>query len=316
MKTLLTGATGFVGRSLLLHLHDAGHDCIAVSREVTVMESGVVTLPVGDMNNATDWNSLLDGVECVIHLAARAHLLRDRAADPQQAFDEVNFHATMNLVRQAEAAGVKRFVYVSSIGVHGAFTTGHSFTESSTLDPHSPYAKSKLKAEEGIRRYLEGRSMEWVIVRPPLIYAANAPGNFQLLLRLVETGLPLPFAGVHNARTMVALENIVDFLVQCAVHPRAARQVFVISDNADCSIGKIVETLAQGMGKRVKLFRIPPRVVRWGATLIGRQSTYVQLYESLRVDSTKARSLLDWQPVINTHDALLNAGRLFHFGTR
>ncbi|WP_442114273.1 NAD-dependent epimerase/dehydratase family protein [Pseudomonas sp. NUPR-001] len=311
---MLTGATGFVGRALITHLHRLGHECVGVSRAKVEIVSGVVTQAVGDISDDTDWRDLLASVECVIHLAARAHLLNDRVINPQLEFDRVNYHSTMNLVRQAAEAGVKRFVYISSIGVHGASSGDVPFTEVSALAPHSFYAKSKLKAEEGIIRYLKDKPMEWVVVRPPLIYAADAPGNFQLLLKLVRKGLPLPFGNVCNARSMVARENVVDFLTCCASHPRAAREVFVVADGQDSSIGEIVELIGRGMGVRTRLFSAPVSFIKFCARLIGRQNMYVQLFESLQVDAAKAAELLEWRPVVRSDEALIDSGRLFQSG--
>jgi nucleoside-diphosphate-sugar epimerase len=311
VKILITGASGFVGQSLLRHLHKNGHQCIGASREKTLVTPEIHTHAVGDIRGAVDWSPLLDGVECVVHLAARAHLLRDDASNPQGAFDEVNLDATMSLVRQAQEAGVKRFVYVSSIGVHGAATENFAITESSSLAPHSPYARSKLKAEDAIREYLADKAMGWVIVRPPLIYAAGAPGNFGLLLKLVDKGYPLPFYRVHNARSLLSLDNFVDFLGLCASDVRAAGEIFVVSDGVDFSIGEIIKLLAEGMSKTIRLFPVPDVLVRFGAGLLRRENTYVQLYGSLQVDSSKARRVLDWQPVVNGREGLINAGRYF-----
>lgn len=309
MKIMLTGATGFVGRALIVLLHKLGHECIGVARKELEIVPGINVQSVGDISGDIDWADLLSGVDCVVHLAARAHLLRDDASDPQLEFDRVNYHATMSLVKQAADAGVKRFVYVSSIGVHGATSENTPFTENSALIPHSFYAISKLKAEKGIQEILRSSTMEWVIVRPPLIYAADAPGNFQLLLKLVSKGFPLPFANVRNSRSMVSLTNLIDFLSCCVTHPRAAGEVFVISDGADLSIGDIVKLLAQGMGKRASLFGFPKFLIKVCATLVGRKNIYVQLFESLQVDSSKAQRLLGWRPLLSARDGLLDTGR-------
>ena len=309
MKIMLTGATGFVGRALIVHLHRLGHECVGVARKELEVVPGINIQSVGDISGDIDWAKLLCGVDCVVHLAARAHLLSDDASDPQLEFDRINFHATMRLVKQAADAGVQRFVYVSSIGVHGATSGDTPFTETSALVPHSFYAISKLKAEKAIQDILRGSTMEWVIVRPPLVYAADAPGNFQLLLNVVGKGFPLPFANVRNSRSMVSLTNLVDFLSCCVSHTRAAGEVFVISDGTDLSIGDIVKLLTQGMGRRTSLFGFPRVLIKTCATLVGRKNIYVQLFESLQVDSSKAQSLLGWRPVISAHDALIDTGR-------
>lgn len=310
LKILVTGANGFVGSELFLHLLSLGHDCIGVSRESKTIGCGVTTLGVGDISSPIDWLGKLKDVDCVVHLAGRAHQLSDRAQNPAQEFDRINYEATMALVRQAARAGVKRFIYVSSIGVHGQKSGERAFCEQSPLAPITDYAKSKLRAEREIQAFLETQEMEWVIVRPPLVYSGRAPGNFKLLLKLVSRRLPLPFARVHNQRSMIALDNLVDFLAFCLDHPCAARQVFVISDGEDFTIGEIASLLAVGMGTKTVQFSLPASVMRIGTTLIGRRNIYTQLFESLKVDSSKARSL-GWRPMIEARAALIKAGHDF-----
>ncbi|AGZ34131.1 MAG: NAD-dependent epimerase/dehydratase family protein [Pseudomonas sp.] len=312
MKILVTGANGFVGRALFLHLLRLGHDCIGVAREAKNITAGVSTVAMGDIAGAVDWGEVLKGVDCIIHLAGRAHKLKDKADNPELEFERTNYDATMALVRQAVAVGVKRFIYLSSIGVHGQESGVHAFSEKTPFAASSPYTKSKLKAEKQIREYLCDQSMEWVVIRPPLVYSGQAPGNFKLLLELVSRRLPLPFSGVVNQRSMIALENLVDFLVFCMEHPRAAREEFVISDGDQFAIGEIASLLAIGMGVKTLQFYVPTKLLRLGATLIGRRNTYTQLFGSLTVDSSKACSL-GWQPVISGRTALIKAGHDFIF---
>ncbi|WP_242675274.1 NAD-dependent epimerase/dehydratase family protein [Phytopseudomonas dryadis] len=311
MKVLLTGASGFVGRAMQVCLRDAGHECVAVTRQSTILPNGRETLALGNISAQTDWQEVLDGVECVVHLAGQAHVAGKAALNVQATFNAVNVEATINLVEQAINQRVKRFVYVSSIGVHGATSNDTFITEASPFIPYSPYTHSKYDAEKALQRLAAHSQMEWVIVRPPLIYAADAPGNFRQLLGIVEKGYPLPFAGLSNRRSMVALENVVDFLMCCCTHDKASNQAFVISDGQELSTTEIVTTLASGMGKRQCLFWIPDLLIKMGAALLGRQHTYTQLFGSLQVDSGKARLLLGWRPVISTHDGLVKAGREF-----
>ena len=311
MKILLTGAGGFVGRAMRRSLCSAGHDCVSVTRKVEALPGGDSTHAVGDISSHTDWRSLLSGVDVVLHLAGRAHVLHEPGGNARELFDAVNVGGTVNLAQQAVSAGVKRFVYVSSIGVHGASTHEVPFNELSPLKPYSPYTASKRRAEQELQALASPSPMEWVIVRPPLIYAADAPGNFQQLLRLVARSVPLPFSGVKNLRSMIALENLVDFLGLCCVHREAANQAFVVCDSHDVSTPEIIESLCVGMKSKTRLFWLPERMISAGATLVGRQHTYMQLFGSLRVDARKAAEHLGWQPVSATPDALIEAGRLF-----
>lgn len=311
MRILLTGANGFVGRAMRHFLCAAGHDCISVTREVEALPDGGSTQAIGDISSHADWRPLLSGVDVVIHLAGRAHVLGESRGDVQGLFDSVNVDGTVNLVQQAVSAGVKRFVYVSSIGVHGASTHEVPVNELSPLKPYSPYTISKHRAEQELQVLASTSPMEWVIVRPPLIYAADAPGNFRQLLRLVASGVPLPFSGVKNLRSMVALDNLVDFLGLCCVHPNAAGQAFVVCDGHDVSTSEIVEHLSAGMKRKARIFWFPERLISAGATLIGRRHTYMQLFGSLRVDASKASECLGWKPAIATSDALSEAGQVF-----
>lgn len=311
MKILLTGANGFAGRAMRRFLCAAGHDCISVTREVEALPGGGITHAIGDISSHADWRPLLTGVDVVIHLAGRAHVLGEQRDNVQGLFDSVNVDGTVNLAQQAVSAGIKRFVYVSSIGVHGASTHEVQVNELSPLKPYSPYTISKLRAEQELQALAGASPMEWVIVRPPLIYAADAPGNFRQLLRLVASGVPLPLSGVKNLRSMVALDNFVDFLGVCCVHPNAAGQTFVVCDGHDVSTPEIVEHLSAGMKRKARIFWFPERLISAGATLIGRRHTYMQLFGSLRIDASKAGECLGWQPVIATPDALAEAGRVF-----
>jgi nucleoside-diphosphate-sugar epimerase len=272
---------------------------------------GSQTIGVGDLSGQTVWANVLRDVDCVVHVAGRAHKLNDRLEDPLSEFRKVNVDASLNLAQQASDAGVKRFIFISSIGVHGASTGEGVFDEFSPLIPHSDYAISKLEAESGLKDICVKGGMELVVLRPPLIYAGHAPGNFRLLLKLVASGLPLPFSGVENSRSMIALENLVDLVALCVEHPAAANQTFLASDGVDVSTSQIIRCLAKGMGREARLFPLPDVLVSRVAKFLGRKATYDQLYGCLVIDSSKARSLLAWIPPVAPEEALFNAGKNF-----
>ncbi|TWC21858.1 nucleoside-diphosphate-sugar epimerase [Pseudomonas sp. SJZ085] len=307
-RVLLTGSTGFVGSRLHTAL-DAAYSVVATSRSPQIVWSGSQTIGVGDLSSETTWTPALQGIDCVVHVAGRAHKLNDTVENPLSEFRKVNVDASLNLARQASAAGVKRFIFISSIGVHGASTAGHPLNEFSPLIPHTDYALSKLEAERGLKDISHESGMELVILRPPLIYAGHAPGNFRLLLKLVSSGLPLPFSGVNNQRSMVSLENLVDLIVLCIKHPDAANQTFLVSDGVDVSTPQIIRCLSKGMGRKARLFPIPDSLIYGGAKLLRRETTYDQLYGSLTIDSSKARELLAWTAPITPDEALFRAGK-------
>ena len=305
---LITGANGFIGRALCDHLSALGLSVRGSSRHPVSSQGDWVQIT--DIDGHTDWSQALRGCDVVVHTAGRAHVLREQEANPLNQFREVNVEGTLNLARQAMDAGVRRFVFISSIGVNGLQTApGFPFTEASAPQPQQAYAQSKFEAEQALRELLADQAMELVIVRPPLVYAANAPGNFARLLGLVGKRLPLPLGRVDNARSMIALQNLVGFLELCLTHPAAANETFVIADGQDVSTTQLVELLAQGMGHRAKLLPVPAWALRGGLALLGRKGLGQQLCGSLQIDASKARTLLGWQPEICAADALRDSAR-------
>lgn len=319
MRILVTGATGFIGRTLIDHLLKRDeYTVLGTARNVEkcVEIKGLNFFSVGDMSIDKNWLAATQGVDVVIHLAARAHIIDDLAADPLTQFRSVNVAGTLALARQALASGVKRFIFMSSIGVNGSQISNQPFNEFSLPNPHAHYALSKLEAEEGLRNLLQGTAMEFVFIRPPLVYDGNAPGNFQRLLKLVASGIPLPFSSILNKRSIVALENLIDFVMICIEHPLAANELFLISDGTDVSTSEIIRYIAEGMEHKANLFRCPDIFLRAGATLVGRPSIYTQLCSSLTINSHKAQQLLDWQPTFSTPDGLRKAGADYLAGSR
>ncbi|MCY1265976.1 N-acetyl-alpha-D-glucosaminyl-diphospho-ditrans,octacis-undecaprenol 4-epimerase [compost metagenome] len=309
-RVLITGATGFVGTSLVNKLSQtAEFELIALVRgESDGLPANVVRVrSMGAEPFAVKPH--LFGVDIVVHLAARAHVLRDKSVDPLAEFRAINVDGTIDLARQAIDAGVKRFVFVSSIGVNGGQTLEAPFSEASPPAPHADYAVSKFEAEEALRELVEGTEMELVIVRPPLVYSGNAPGNFARLMKLVASGVPLPFASLDNRRSMIALDNLVEFIALCMVHPAAANELFLISDGEEVSTANIVRYLARGMNKTARLLPVPKFLVSAAASAVGKRAIYTQLYGSLVIDSSKARSQLGWAPSLTPENALTQAGR-------
>lgn len=313
MHILVTGAKGFVGSAVFEQLRkDPSTTVVGAVRSISASDTDSVQLKsVGDIGAETNWSEALENVDTVVHLAARAHVLNDLSADPMAEFRHVNVEGALALATQALEAGVKRFIFISSIGVNGSVTESCPFTEMSTPAPHADYAISKFEAEESLKALVKATSMELVIVRPPLVYAANAPGNFKRLLKLVEFGIPLPFGMIDNQRSMIALENLVDFIITCARHPAAANETFVISDTEDVSIGEMMQLLGKGMGKKILLLPAPSGLLRLAAAFFGKKGLYTQLCCSLQVDASKGRNLLDWKAPLTAAAALEQVGRKY-----
>ena len=294
---LVTGASGFVGRALCAELIRRGYDVRGAIR--TPLHSARLPcehVTVADIGKNTDWSGALSGVDVVVHLAARVHVMRETAGDPLTAFREVNVVGTERLARAAASSGIKRLVYVSSIKVNGEATDSNPFTEEDAPSPQDSYGISKFEAELALRRVAHETGLEIVIVRPPLVYGPGVGGNFWRLLKLVERGIPLPLASVENRRSMIYLGNFVDVLTACTSHPDAAGKTFLVSDGEDISTAQLIRNLARLMGKPPYLWPFPPTLLRLVGRSVGRLDEVERLLGSLVIDSSKIRRELGWTP--------------------
>ena len=267
--------------------------------------AGVLYLPVGDLTLQTGWKTALTGVQTLVHAAARVHVLNDQTAKSLAEYEKANVAVTLELARQAAAAGVRRFVFLSSIGVNGVWTEMHAaFSEADEPHPHNPYAQSKLKAELCLLQVAQETGLEVVIIRPPLVYGPGVRANFAALVRAVRGGWPLPLGSVHNLRSMVAIDNLCNFIITCMTHQQAANQTFLISDGQDVSSAELVRALAREAGVAARLFPVPPWVLRTVAEALGKGDVIQRLCGSLRVDISKAKTLLGWMPVVSVDEGL------------
>ena len=302
MRILVTGATGFVGTAMIERLvRDGRHVTRATVRRAGSLAAPNIEVAMGDLAPGTNWTPALADVTAVVHLAARVHIMRETDANPLEAFRQTNVTGTLELARQAADAGVKRFVYLSSIKVNGESGT---YTESDPPAPEDAYGISKLEAEEGLRELAARTGMAVVIVRPPLVYGPGVRANFRALTKAIGSGMPLPLGAIHNRRSLIGLDNLVDFILLCVEHPDAANETFMVSDGEDLSTTSLVRRLAHAMGRPARLIPVPVPLLMAAATLLGRRDVARRLVGSLCVDITKARQRLAWVPPMSMDEEL------------
>jgi nucleoside-diphosphate-sugar epimerase len=300
MRCLITGASGFVGRTLCATLAQEGHDIVRAVRGATEIANA---RSVGVIDAGTDWSGVLEGMQAVVHLAARVHVMRDEATEPLAAFREVNTAGSLNLARHCSVAGVRRLVFVSSIKVHGEGCES-PYSESDQPAPQDAYAISKWEAEQGLREIEAETGLEVVILRPPLVYGPGVGANFLRLMRAVERGLPLPFGSVNNRRSLLGLDNLVDAIRLCLEHPFAAGRTFLLSDCEDVSSAELIRRLAKEMNRSARLLPIPPSWLRFAGVLTGRSKEMDRLLGSLSVDTSIIRQELGWRPPFTLDEGL------------
>lgn len=297
MTYLITGTTGFVGKSLCALLEQSEY---LIRRNHQRM-------------NALDWSRELLSVDTVIHLAARVHVMQDKSADPLAEFRMVNVEGTINLARQAAAAGVKRFIFLSSIKVNGEFTLPNQPFTADEVNPQDPYGISKYEAELGLRKVAAESGMQVVIIRPPLIYGAGVKANFASLMSMVKRGVPLPLGAItQNRRSFVALDNLVDLIITCIHHPNAANQTFLVSDGEDVSTTDLLHKIAVAQGVTTRLYSsrllpVPVGLLSLCAKLIGKQDIAQRLLGNLQIDISHTQKLLNWRPIISLEEGLRKA---------
>lgn len=296
-RILVTGASGFVGSALCKRLAAEGLQVRRALRKLPTLDVAADAVATGDLSANQDWALALTGVACVVHAAARVHVMNDTESDPLAAFRAANVTGTLNLARQAVAAGVTRFVFISSIKVNGERTApGRPFRASDEPGPLDPYGISKMEAEQGLRKVAADTGMELVIVRPPLVYGPGVRANFRQMLTAVRRGLPLPLASIDNRRSMVGLDNLVDLLLTCIRHPAAPGHVFLAGDGDDVSSPELLRRVGTALGRPARLVPMPPALLRLLATVAGRKDMAQRLCESLEVDISDTCQVLEWTP--------------------
>ncbi len=302
---MVTGASGFVGRHLCSKLVVDGWQVRAVLRNLAKSLKSTDSVTISQLDGQTSWAEALQDVDVVIHLAALVHVRSDFSSNSLSVFRKVNVSGTLHLASQAAKAGVKRFIYISSIKVNGELTMlERPFTESDIANPQDAYSMSKFEAEQGLLLLAKETDMEIVIIRPPLVYGVGVKANFANIMRALQRGIPLPFGAIANKRSFVYVGNLVSLITCCINHPAAANQVFLVSDNYDLSTTELLHVCAMALGVRARLLPVPKKIIELFASLVGCRRLARRLCGSLQVDIRKAHSLLGWTPPYSVVDGL------------
>tara|TARA_B100001057_G_C22779924_1_gene923231 strand:- start:145 stop:1092 length:948 start_codon:yes stop_codon:yes gene_type:complete len=307
MKVLVTGATGFIGEKLIDSLASSGnYEIVALVRSDNyqrVREN--IDYLVGDLMRISDWQDALNDIDIVVHAAGRAHVLNDQSDDPLAEFRALNTDATLKLAHLSLSYGVKRFIYLSTLKVLGEFTESESaFSFDSKFNPMDPYAVSKFEAEVGLKELTKNQNLETVIIRPPLVYGAGVKGNFKRLLGIVKWAIPLPFGAIYNSRSMVSIENLVDFIDTCLWHPNAANNTFLVCDEHNLSTPDLIALIAKTGGYDIKIIKVPLLLLKFVFLCIGKMGLYDRLCRSMVVDCEHTRKQLDWRPTHHIEDSI------------
>lgn len=309
---MLTGGSGYVGSALAARLlSDQAFVRLALRPSAPSVE-GTERVSIQGLGSNQDWSTAVAGVSVVLHAAARVHVMSDTALDPLAEFRAINTEGTLNLARQAAAAGVRRFVFVSSIKVNGEGTLpGRPFRADDLPAPQDPYGISKHEAELGLRVIAAETGMEVVIVRPPLVYGPGVKANFAAMIHWVAQGMPLPLGAINNKRSLIGLDNLVDILASCMTHPAAKGHTFLASDNDDVSTTELLRRVGAALGKPARLLPMPPALLKAGAALIGRPAVAQRLCDSLQLDIGHTMATLNWRPPVSMQDGLREAAQTF-----
>ncbi|MBD1906698.1 NAD-dependent epimerase/dehydratase family protein [Funiculus sociatus GB2-A5] len=323
MRIFITGATGFIGSHLLPFLNQQDWQIVTASRSYDISNkllNNITQVPIGEIDGNTNWQNAINGIDTVIHLAARAHILQDKSPNPEADFFKVNTEGTANLVKQSIAAGVKHFVFISSIGAI-ASESNHPLTENTSPQPDTPYRRSKRQAEIALIDLASHSNMTWTILRPPLVYGAGNPGNMERLVKLIDRGLPLPFGLVKNRRSLIYVGNLVDAIATTLTHPKATNQIFLVSDGQDLSTPQLIRKIADNRGQPCKLLPVPPSLLKIAGYLgdtvehLSKKPlplntpTINRLLGSLFIDSSHIQTTLNWQPPYTIDEGLLQTLR-------
>lgn len=311
-KILVTGASGFVGTALVdrLATHPDFTPRAVTRHENQHLSPAIDAVQISGLTSDVDWNAALQGIDAVVHAAARVHVMKDTSTDPLIEFRRVNVDGTLNLARQAAKSGVKRFVFISSIKVNGEGTLfDKPYRAEDPPAPADPYGVSKMEAEKELLQLAKETGIDVVIIRPPLVYGPGVKANFASMLKWLDRCAILPFGAVNNRRSFISLDNLIDFIVTSINHPEAANHVFLVSDGEDVSTTELLKKTADAMGKKTLLLPVPVGIMRFVSKLLGKENVTDRLFGSLQVDISKAKKMLGWTPPLSVDEGLLRTVR-------
>lgn len=305
-RVLVTGATGFVGKHLCKHLLAQNYLVTAVGRQKSfeLTHDNLIYYCIDQIDGNTDWQEILSGIDVVVHLAARVHHLQEKGLALLSLYQETNVKGTQQLAKAAVLGGVKRFVYISTIKVIAEKTIEMPLRAEDQPRPQDAYSVSKLQAEQILQEEARRSGMEWVIIRPPLVYGAFVKGNFRRLLQLAKSSFPLPLGALRNRRSFVSVNNLTRFIECCMHHPNAHREVFLVSDNQDLSTAALVKLLRRARGKRCHLFPFPTSLLKLFGFLVGKRGEVSRMVESLQLNIEKSMRLLNWRPPFTVEESI------------
>ncbi|WP_019026742.1 UDP-glucose 4-epimerase family protein [Colwellia piezophila] len=305
MNILLTGANGFLGKPLLKELINNSYTVTASSRRISLLPSGCTGFGIVNIDSKTNWSSVLSQQDIVIHCAARVHVMDEKSSNPLEEFREVNTRGTINLAKQAANAGVKRFIFISSIKVGGESSLlGTPLTEDSKYVPDDPYGLSKYEAEQQLLELAKNSAMEVVIIRPTLIYGPGVKANFETMMNWASKPIPLPFGAITNKRSLVSIDNLISLIEVCLTHPNAKNEIFYVNDDNDVSTSDLLRKLYRSFSNKTPLIPMPMSLISLLFKLIGKGGYSARLLGSLQVDISKAKTLLNWTPPYSVDDSI------------
>jgi len=309
MKIYLTGSTGFIGSHLVMQLLKLSHNVVAPIRNFRFNQNNfnknLKTLNLLNIEKTSDYFENLGQVDCLIHCAARTHVMKDKKKDPLNAYREVNVEKTKKLAEAAAAHGIKRFIFLSSVKVNGEKTNDYNnFKYNDTPQPEDFYAISKYEAEKILWKVSLKTGLEVTVVRLPLVYGHGVKGNLKRLIKLVRLGIPLPLSLIQNQRSMIGIDNLVDLLIKCIKHPNAAGKTFLVSDGKDLSTPDLINYISSSMGSSIRLFPFPTFLLKFLFSIIGKKKEIDRLTDSLKLDNSHVKRVLNWTPPVHVAEGI------------